>query len=196
MKKLLSVATAYVLAISAFSVPMVAYGFSCANTDLACYVTGPYNNLTTQSKLDSSGNLSLNGILTISGSGTSANAGSQSVAGKTIYTPTGVVAITSITVISPAATFMTLVSTGGPVTCGLVTTALGAAAPCISTATAVSGQFLILSSTQATSYVILSSGTASGLWLGAATRTIGNGSIIQLLYNSVLSVWKEVSFVQ
>jgi hypothetical protein len=68
--------------------------------------------------------------------------------------------------------------------------------PVVSTSTALNGQMLILISTNSSSasVVIVTSGTSSGLHLGAATRTIQQNSVLTLIYNAALLMWQEVSY--
>lgn len=174
----------------------------CTKTDLECYVTGPTANLTTQWRIDASGNATSNGVITSSGTGTSNFAGSISVAGNgttsgiTVYPPQVVVGITTITVISPTSTYLQVLSTGAVVTCGIATPMLpgNAAIPCISTATATNGQLLILTSTSTINTLIMSSGTSAGMDLGAATRTLQFGKVLTLIYDSSIFEWKELSY--
>jgi hypothetical protein len=199
MKKLLSVTMAYVMALSFFSAPFL-HGACVPPLTLQAPGGYPYmqsfdtgtNNSCFIYILDKSGNLSISGNETVLGNSTTS--GASSTSGTTIYPPTGATNISSTTIILPTATFMTLSSSAGVVTCGLGLGSGGTAAPCISTSTAINGQFLILGATQSVNVVMLTSGTSSGMDLGASTRTITWGKTETLIYNSVLSLWTEISY--
>jgi hypothetical protein len=103
------------------------------------------------------------------------------------YNPQGITAVSSMTTISPVANYLTLVSTGGVVT-------VGGTVASISTATAFNGQMLILGATQGVNIVVITSSTASGCDLGAATRSIGYGKRLGLIFDSATSIWTELFY--
>lgn len=158
---------------------------TCTNTDQACYVIGSSQNPTTVYRIDASGNVTNTANITVTG--TAAHTG------PTVYTRSQTVAITSTTVILPTSTYMIVASTGGLVTCGLGLNGT-AAAPCISTSTAVDGQYLVIGATQTTNPVAFSSATASGMDLGSASRTVQYGKILTLIFDGINSIWREVSY--
>lgn len=160
-------------------------------TDLMDLCTGA-NNSNCPFKVDSTGLIvsSATGTNTIAGS--LSTTGTTTIIGKTVYTPTSVTSISSNTTISPTATYLLVLSTGNNVTCGL--TALPLVAPCISTATATNGQYLVIGSTSSTSSVTFADGTTSGMQLGSATRLVDNLKKLTLIFDSFDSQWKEVSF--
>lgn len=158
---------------------------TCAPTDTMCYQSGPYQNPNTTFRVDASGNVTSNGTGT-----NSFIVGSKTVqAGITIFTPVLVTGVSSTTIITPTSTFITVVSTGGQVTCGGTF-----ATPCISTAAATNGQYLIIGSTSTPSAVIFTSGTASGMDLGSATRLVDENNKLAVIYDSFAGQWREVSF--
>ena len=113
----------------------------------------------------------------------------MTVTGTSVYTPQTVVAITSMTTLSPTATFLLLSSTGVIVT-------MGGTVPIISTTSATQGQVVILTSTQTagSGQVYITSGTASFCDLGAALRLIGYGKVLGLYYNSLTNYWTEMFY--
>lgn len=156
-----------------------AVGLSTANSDVIDYCTGP-NNSNCVYTLSSGGNVTALGTLNSSGTGTNTLTGSLAVTGKTIYTPTSVTAVATTTVISPAATYLILFSTGGPINL-----------PASGLSAGTNGQYIVLGSTT-TNNVILTDG--SGMQLGASTRTLNGVKRIGLLYDTLDSQWKELSF--
>lgn len=192
MKKILKLALAAVILGCSLRMAEAA----CAPTDMFCYASGPYANQTQIGKLDASGNLTVNGSVTSAGvanSGSLTNTGNATISGKTIFPVQAVVAITSITVIVPTATYITVVSTGGNVTCGLVTTVAGAAAPCVSTATATNGQYLIIASSSSTNTMTFKDAATAGMDLGG-DRLVDNNNTLTVIYDSTSFLWKEVAF--
>lgn len=115
-----------------------------------------------------------------------------------IGTGSTTVAVTYGTTIPVISSYLSLLSTGGPVT--LINT------PSISTidytgAAIPDGTWLILTSTSTSNPVILqSSGTlaSSGLKLGGANgkRTLQAGSVLMLIWDASLRVWKEAFYLQ
>lgn len=90
--------------------------------------------------------------------------------------------------ISPTATYMAILSTGG-----VVNFASNSSYPAVSTSTAVNGQYLVLFST--------SSACSIGIATGSATGVVGTDAFIfisstrsaaQFIYNSTLSQWVEI----
>jgi len=162
---------------------------TCANTDFECYESGPSQNLSTPWRVDSSGNLTTSGGATIAGS--VALTGSQTTVGKTIYTPTSATALSTQSTISPTATYITVVSTGGNVVLGQ-----GAPYVAIATASATNGQILVLGSTVSSNgaTVTITSGAAAGCDLGSATRTLSYGKRLGLIYDSAISMWTELFY--
>ena len=159
---------------------------TCVPTDMWCYVSGPSQNTTTQARLDASGNLTLNGSATITGN--ESVSGNNTVSGKTIYPIQTVTGISTQTIgITPTASYMMLLSTGGAVV--MTTTAVQ-----IATATATNGQYVIIGSTSSVSTVTLTAGSAEGIRLGAATRVIDNLKRLTLIFDSFDSQWKEISY--
>jgi hypothetical protein len=151
--------------------------------------------------LDGNGNLTIDGGLTVNGKVASTVDGSFSFAGtpftssgQTVYTPFTAPALSSFSVINPIATLLVVQSTGANINmAGNVSNTPAV----VATATAVNGQWLILESTNPTGLggtVTVSSGTSAALHLGAATRVIGCNAVLVLIYNSVLSMWNEVSY--
>lgn len=161
---------------------------ACTNSDFACYESGPSQNLSQKFRIDASGNVSVAGTLT--------NTGTVTNSGLTVFTRQQVTGISSTTVTIPTATYMTVVSSGSPnVTCGgSFNFGVSPGGPCISTATATDGQWLVISATQATNAVILTSSTLNAMDLGSATRTIQLGKVLTLIYDGAVSMWKEVSY--
>lgn len=166
----------------------------CQKSDIMCYESGPSQNLSTPFRIDASGNVTSAGNETITGTGSNTYSGAMVFVGKTIYTPTVVTAISSVTIISPSATYLTVVSSGANVTCGLGFGNGLAAAPCISTTTATNGQYLVIGGTSSVSTVTFTDGATAGMQLGAATRLIDNLKKLTLIFDSFDSQWKEVSF--
>lgn len=166
---------------------------TCANTDVMCFVVGG----TQVYRVDSSGNETLTGGLSVTGTGTFTgavtNSSNVTTVGKTIYTPTfGSAQISTTTTLTPTSTYLLVVSTGANVVCG--TGLLGtAAAPCISTATATNGQYLLIASTSTAGTVTFTDGASNAMALGAA-RTVDVDNTLGLIYDSTSSTWKEVSF--
>ena len=152
------------------------------------YTTGP-NDQCYIYYVDKSGNQAQSGNLTVLGSVTTT--GSQTLTGLQAFSPTSQLGLSTTSTISPTATYMLLTSTGGTVTLGQ-----GAPYVAIATATAVNGQILILGSTVPLSgaSISLTSGTASGLDLGAATRAINYGKKLGLIYDSLTSMWTELFY--
>ena len=162
---------------------------TCAPTDQACYVIGSSQNPTTVFRIDAAGNTTTNSNMTVVGTATHT--------GITVYTPSSVTVVSSASVVSPTATYMQVISSGtGNVTCGLSVTvpASQAAAPCISTSTAVNGQFIIVFATTTVATVTFSSATTAGMDLGAAGRAVQFGRSLGLIYDSSISEWKELFY--
>lgn len=199
MKKLFKLG---VLGLIVAVVPLAQAVQVCQKSDIQCYESGPSQNLSTPFRVDATGNVTtaggvtMTGNETISGTGTNSNAGSQSIAGRTIYTPLSVTVATT-SAISPSATYIMIVSSGGNLVMnGGASTAAGIY-PLISTATAVNGQFLVIGTTVSApgSYSItLTSGTGSALDLGAATRVIGYGKKLGLVFDSANAIWVELFY--
>jgi hypothetical protein len=176
---------------------------SAGVTDLVDYCTGP-NQKTCPFKVDVNGNITSTGspgTSTVSSFGGNLSVtGTDTFSGITVYPPQIVTGVSSITVISPAATYLQVLSTAGvsgtTVICGAATPMLpsNAAIPCIATATATNGQYLIITCTSTLSTVTFSSGTAAGMDLGAATRVVQWGRTLSLIYDAVIGEWKEISY--
>lgn len=144
---------------------------ACASSDFWCYQSGPSTNLTTQGQLSSGGNLTLNG--------------GPVIIGKTVLTPTSQVTVSTQVPIAITATWMQIESTGA-----VVEFVAGSAYPAITTATATSGQYLVLSSTSSASSVIIETGTFSGV-VGTNKYIVitSTRSAIPFLFNSTLQQW-------
>lgn len=157
---------------------------ACGPTDMWCYQSGSYVSPTQVGKLDASGNLTINGNLTTTGTG------SNTSSGKTVYVPTSQVNISTLVPVAITATNMVIKSTAGIVTFYQVGR-LPSEGPAISTATATSGQYLILHSTTSVDTVVITTGTATGVLSGSdATITISAAKpAISLIYDSTLSAW-------
>lgn len=201
MKRIIKLAGVLVLLAGSFKIIYAV----CAPTDMFCYETGSTGNLQQIGKLDSNGNLNVNGVTSSTGNATtwtSSMPGSLTVTGKTIYVPSAQTQLSTMTVITATSTVVIVFSTGGPITMAGFMSPPSNDNPVIATATAVAGQWLVLMSSipapggagAAVASVTLSSGTASALHLGAATRLISKNSVLTLIYDSVYSMWKEVSF--
>lgn len=160
---------------------------TCTPTDIQCYVSGPSQNTTTNFRVDASGNITA-GTLTTTGvtnSGNETITGNETTTGKTIYPPTSQVTVSTSVPIGITATFMMVESTGNMVPLS--------ASVAITTATATSGQFLLVHSTTSVSTIQITT--------GAATAVIGDDAVIVIsstksavgfIYNSTLSQWIEV----
>ena len=161
---------------------LVSAGYSantCAPSDIYCYQAGPAGNLNTTGRLDASGNLYVTGSAVVSGSTNTS---------RTVYTPSYQNGVSSMTTLTNASSYILTASSGGMVT-------IGGTVASLSTATAVNGQFVILGTTVTQSnWITLSSGTASGMDLGAATRAISYGKKIGLIYDAAVSMWVELYY--
>jgi len=120
--------------------------------------------------------------------------GNININGITEYTPANQT-VSSVTTISPTSSIIVIESTGNNVNLA-GSGGIGPSIPAIATGTALNGQYLILMSTNPSfsSTVTISSGATTGVHLGAATRLVGQNSVLTLIYNSVLSMWQEVSY--
>lgn len=184
----------------AFGLAKIGYT-ACANTDIQCYTVSG----TQVYRLDASGNETVGGNATVTGNqtvtgtqtttGTSVLNGTQTVNRSMIYAQQQVTQISSITVIVPSSVYLVLSSSGLNVTMSGLSPGNG---PVISTSTATNGQFIILASTASGAItngsITLSSGTASALDLGAATRVINIGKKLGLIYDSTMAEWVETFY--
>ncbi len=104
------------------------------------------------------------------------------------FPPVSQVTVSTSVPINPTASYMQVVSTGGPVTFS----ALGSW-PAISTASAQSGQFLTLASTTTSNVVYISTGVGSAV-AGTNSSIVISSSIsaVQFMYNAGTSQWQEV----
>lgn len=173
---------------------------TCTRTDFECYQSGPSQNLNTQWRIDATGNVTSAGNLTANGNlsvlGQSSFTGQSTVSGLSIY-PSQFVNVSTTTAITPTSTYILLNSTGSAVVLnGGSGNAAGGPYPAISTATIANGTYIVLGTTTSASgfAVTLTSGTGSGLDLGSATRVIGFGKQIGLIYNSTQGQWLELYY--
>lgn len=131
---------------------------------------------------DGSGNLSLSQNVSLS----SVTISSVTVtAGKSVLTPLAVVSISSMTTITPTASYLRLLSTGSLVTIGLTV-------PAISTTTAIDGQMIVLGSTSSASAVQIATGTVACV-VGSKTPLVINSlTRIQFIFDAIDGLWKEL----
>lgn len=172
MKKLSGLIALWALVIAGFVA--VAYSANtCTSSDMYCFQSGPSQSVNTIGRLDSSGNL------TVVGNGT--------MNGKTIFVPQSVTAVSTLTTLSPTATYLQIISSGGPVNIGLQNAA-------ISTTSASAGQYLIIGSTSSTSTVTITTGSVAGV-LSISTNTIliNNVRRPSFIYDSTNSVWVQTT---
>lgn len=160
-------------------VGVVSYGKAvCAPTDIFCYQTG--STPTQVLKADSSGALTGSAVTLT---------GNQTTAGKTIFTPSSQVTVSTQVPINPTATYMQVISTGGTVVFGLTSSY-----PAIATATAASGQYLVLSSTSSSSIISISTGNATAVFGTDPFVVISSTkSAVAFIYDATLSVWREIN---
>lgn len=163
-----------------------------ANTDFQDYCTGR-NNSNCVFKIDSSGNVTGQNVTS---QGTLTATGNATHTAGTLFTQQQVTGISTTTTITPTGTFLVVNSTGGMI----VMAGSGSNnVPIIATATATNGQIVVLISTASTAQTVggqvtVSSGSAAGLQLGAATRALFNGRTLGLIFDSASSTWKELFY--
>ncbi len=151
---------------------------ACTKSDFWCYQSGPSQNIVTPGRLDASGNLTL--------------------LGESIWNPLVVTGVSSQSTISPSATYMQILSTGGPVLLGGPVNGGGGAPTyiAISTVSAVAGQLLFLYSTGTITGFQLSTGAAVGIntgVVGSANFLSGTfPKMLEFMYDAADAVWREV----
>lgn len=148
---------------------------TCQRSDFFCYESGPSQNLSTPARLDASGNLS---VLA------SSMTGQTTFSGLTVANPVNIVSVATTTILTPTAGFNRILSTGGAVTIIGFSTA----------ATIADGTYVIIGATADINAVTITSGTSSatGVGLGAATRTIDSKGKLGLIYDAFGNIWREL----
>ena len=121
--------------------------------------------------------------------GTIAVGGNEVTVGKTIYPPTSV-SVSTITSISPSASYLTLIATG---TTNIILSGDLVYGPAISTTAATSGQYLILGSTNSATAVIIATGTLAGV-VGSDQYIVisSTKSAVPFIFNTTVQQWVEV----
>ncbi len=105
-----------------------------------------------------------------------------------VFTPASQVNVSTQVPISPTATYVQVVSTGGPVTFSAT-----GSYPAISTSSAFSGQFLVLTSSSATNVVYISTGTNSAVvGMNSSIVISSSMSAVSFIYDGLQSVWKQI----
>ena len=121
------------------------------------------------------------------------SSGTLTAVGATVYSPVSQVTVATNVPVGITATNMVIESTGGVVTFAQIGR-IAADGPAIATATAVSGQYLILQSTTSVSTVVITTGTATAVLGDAATYTISSAkNPVALIYNATLAAWMVIS---
>jgi hypothetical protein len=109
----------------------------------------------------------------------------QGLTADTVYPPVSITGITSATTINPAgATNLSLLGAGA--------VTIGGSACAISTTTAISGQYVILSDTSSVSTVSISTGTIACVFASKTPLVVNNVTVIELLFDATQSVWREI----
>ena len=131
-----------------------------------------------------SGNASITGTLSVPSVTGSTNTG------VTVYPAISQVNISTQVSINPTlGTYLAIESTGA-----IVNFTASSLFPAISTATALNGQFLILSSTSSVSTVIIATGTSTGVIGDDQFIVISSSkSAVSFIFNSTLSQWIEIA---
>lgn len=155
---------------------------------LESFTTGP-NNSCIEWYIDKSGNFSAYGNGYIGGNLTVT--GNSTVNGLTVYTPTQVTGVSTSTVLNPTSTYVQVLSSGGVVAMNGGTYSAGLGSCAISTMTATNGQYLVLTSTNTTGYITISTGSTSCV-SGPTSVLSTNGKAIALIFESAESLWKQV----
>lgn len=134
------------------------------------------------------GNLPITGNETVTGN--QAVTGNSTIGGTSVFTPVSQINVSTQVSINPTTTFMVIASTGGAVTFGI-----GSAYPAISTASAVSGQYLILVATQSVNTVAIATSSLTGVVGPDSTITLTSASkgAIAFIFDGLRSLWVEVS---
>lgn len=121
--------------------------------------------------------------------GTTINASSDVTAQAKLFTPSSAIqSLLAASPISPNAAKIRVVGNGGAVTLTAVPTITNPAAE---------GQRILIIGTDDTNTVTLQNESAlagSKLKLGAASRVLGAGDVLDLIWDSVMALWLEVSF--
>lgn len=152
---------------------------------------GPYTGALTYTLVDPfnvTASLIVNN-LTVTGTQTvgAQNGTNETLSGMQVFSPASVTA-SSFTTIPVSTSYVQLLSTGtGPVTLG----GPGCANVAIATATAVNGEFLVISATTTANYVVIDTGTNCGV-SGPIfpISTLNKGA--SFIFESASGVWKEL----
>jgi hypothetical protein len=105
-----------------------------------------------------------------------------------VFTANSQVSVATNVPVAITATNMVIESTGG-----LVEFAITSAYPAITTSTALSGQYLVLSATTSTSIIQIDTGTATAVMGDDQYIVISSTkSPVSFIYNSTLSKWLEI----
>lgn len=112
---------------------------------------------------------------------------------KEVYSPVSQVTVATNVPVGISATNMVIKSTAGIVTYAQIGR-IAADGPAITTSTALSGQYLILSSTTSLDTVVITTGTATAVLSGSdATITISSVKPpMAFIYNATLSAWMAI----
>jgi hypothetical protein len=132
---------------------------------------------------------SATGAATLSGAVSCTSAGSVTMGGTLRLTPSALQTLGAGNAVTANAVKVRVVGNGAPVTIG--------ATPSV-TAGAADGQLLLIMGTHNTNTVTLQRESAlpgSTLALGAATRVLGANDMLLLCWDSTVSLWAEIAFV-
>jgi len=133
------------------------------------------------------GNQTVTGNSTVSGN--ASVTGNQTTAGATIKTASATTGVYVSTTVAATSSYAVLTSSSGPL--------LMTSTPSVNVATATNGQILIIKGVSATNTITFQDeGTLTGskLELGSTTRVVSDKKVLQLIFDSTLGEWLELSY--